>query len=264
MFVFTISFLWIMKKRHFLHIFLFGTLFILSFPVLIQAQEAVSTSSSGIETPDSVMSIVDQMPRFQGGDEARLRFINSNLKYPDSAVNAGIQGKVYVSFIVEKNGTLTSPTIMRGLGYGCDEEVLRVIHMMPPWEAGLLSGKPVRVRFSLPVSFKLEIPEPVFTVVEEMPQFPGGDIARYEFLKLNIQMPQEARRNKITGTVYVRFIVRPNGELSDISIMKGIGYGCDEEVLRVMKMMPPWTPARQSGKPVSVQFTMPVRFTYNG
>jgi TonB family protein len=264
MFVFIISFHWIMKRRFFHRIIQIGTLVMLILPFLCQAQETTTIAESGNYSSDSVMSIVEQMPRFQGGDEARLRFINSNLKYPDSAVKAGIQGKVYVGFIVEKNGTLTSPTIMRGLGYGCDEEVLRVINMMPPWEAGLLSGKPVRVRFSLPVSFKLEIPEPVYTVVEEMPQFPGGEVARLEFLNSNIQMPQEARSNKVTGTVYVRFVVRPNGELNDISIMKGIGYGCDEEVIRVMKMMPPWTPARQSGKPVSVQFTMPVRFTYNG
>jgi len=104
----------------------------------------------------------------------------------------------------------------------------------------------------------------VFTVVEKMPQYPGGDDARLKFLADNIQYPKEAKETGISGTVYVTFVIDTKGLLTDAKIMRGIGGGCDEEVLRILALMPPWEPGTQEGKPVRVQFTMPVRFTLDG
>ena len=94
-----------------------------------------------------------------------------------------------------------------------------------------------------------------------MPQYIGGDKARIEFLKENIKYPLEALNKKIQGSVYVTFVINEDGSLSNIKILKGIGGGCDEEVLRVVKLMPNWKPGKQKGKPVMVQFNMPVKFT---
>lgn len=105
---------------------------------------------------------------------------------------------------------------------------------------------------------------PVFTVVESMPEYPGGDEARLKFLADNIQYPKEAKERGISGTVYVTFVIDTKGLLTDAKIMRGIGGGCDEEVLRILALMPPWKPGTQEGKPVRVQFTMPVRFTLDG
>jgi len=104
----------------------------------------------------------------------------------------------------------------------------------------------------------------IFTVVEESPSFPGGDEARIRFLTDNIKYPQIARESSIQGTVYVTFVVEKNGNVTDVRILRGIGGGCDEEAVRVIKAMPRWNPGKQRGKPVRVQFNMPIKFTLAG
>lgn len=105
--------------------------------------------------------------------------------------------------------------------------------------------------------------KPIFTVVEEMPGFPGGEESRLKFLQDNIQYPQVAKESGISGTVYVSFVVDSKGKVTDVKVLRGIGGGCDEEAIRVIRLMPHWHPGKQAGKPVRVQFTMPIRFTLN-
>jgi len=104
----------------------------------------------------------------------------------------------------------------------------------------------------------------IFTVVEESPSYPGGDIARIQFLQDNIVYPQMARESGIQGTVYVTFVVERTGAVTDVRVLRGIGGGCDEEAVRVIKAMPKWHPGKQRGKPVRVQFNMPIKFTLAG
>lgn len=108
------------------------------------------------------------------------------------------------------------------------------------------------------------VEQEIFTVVEESPSFPGGDEARIRFLQENIEYPQMARESGIQGTVYVTFVVEPNGSVSGVRVLRGIGGGCDEEAVRVIKKMPKWNPGKQRGKPVRVQFNMPIKFTLQG
>lgn len=104
----------------------------------------------------------------------------------------------------------------------------------------------------------------IFTVVEESPSFPGGDAARIKFLMDNMKYPQIARESSIQGTVYVTFVVEKNGNVTDVRVLRGIGGGCDEEAVRVIKAMPKWSPGKQRGKAVRVQFNMPIKFTLAG
>jgi periplasmic protein TonB len=104
---------------------------------------------------------------------------------------------------------------------------------------------------------------PIFTVVEEMPSFPGGDEARIKFLTENIKYPQMAKESGISGTVYVTFVINEKGKVADVKVLRGIGGGCDEEAIRVVNLMPPWNAGKQSGKAVRVQFNMPIKFTLN-
>lgn len=106
----------------------------------------------------------------------------------------------------------------------------------------------------------VEEEEQPFTVVEQMPEFPGGDAARVRFLQENIVFPQMAKESGITGTVYITFVVGKDGKLSNFRILRGIGGGCDEEAIRVLKKMPDWIPGRQGGKTVPVQFNLPIKF----
>lgn len=104
----------------------------------------------------------------------------------------------------------------------------------------------------------------IFQIVESMPDFPGGDAARMTFLRDNIKYPQIARESGIQGTVYVTFVVERDGRVTDIRVLRGIGGGCDEEAVRVIKAMPRWKAGQQRGKPVRVQFNMPIKFTLQG
>ena len=100
----------------------------------------------------------------------------------------------------------------------------------------------------------------VFTIVEEMPAYPGGDDKLYEYLGKNIKYPQIARESGIQGRVFVNFVVEPDGSVSNVKVMRGIGGGCDEEAVRVIKTMPKWKPGKQRGKAVRVTYTIPVVF----
>ena len=97
--------------------------------------------------------------------------------------------------------------------------------------------------------------------IEISPEYPGGFTEMMKFLAKNIVYPQEAKENGIQGKVYAEFVVRNDGSLSDIKIVRGIGELCDQEVIRVLKLMPKWTPGKQKGKKVHVRFTLPVKFT---
>lgn len=104
----------------------------------------------------------------------------------------------------------------------------------------------------------------IFTVVEESPDYMGGDLGRIKFLQDNIKYPQMARESGIQGTVYVTFVVERDGSVTDVKVQRGIGGGCDEEAIRVVKSMPKWKPGKQRGKSVRVQFNMPIKFTLQG
>ena len=103
-----------------------------------------------------IFLVVESPPSFPGGEKARKRFLGENLKYPQMAKESGIQGKVYVTFVVEPNGSVTHIKILRGIGGGCDEEAIRVTKLMPKWIAGKQRGKPVRVQFNMPIKFTLQ------------------------------------------------------------------------------------------------------------
>ena len=99
--------------------------------------------------------IPETMPSFRGGEQKLFEFIGKNVVYPQEAIDAGIEGKVFVEFYIEKDGTVCDAKVLRGIGYGCDEEALRVIGLMPKWSPGKQRGKAVRVRYTLPINFKL-------------------------------------------------------------------------------------------------------------
>ena len=103
----------------------------------------------------------------------------------------------------------------------------------------------------------------LFTVVEEMPAYPGGQEAMTTYMVNSIKYPAEAMKKKIVGTVYVSFIVEVDGSVSHVKVLRGIGGGCDEESVRVISGMPNWTPGKQKGKPVRCQFNLPVKYALN-
>lgn len=98
---------------------------------------------------------VEVYPEFPGGMEAWSKYIQRNLRYPGMAQDQGVQGKVYLSFVVEKDGTITDVKVVKGIGYGCDDEAMRVIKKSPRWKAGMQNNLPVRVRYNMPISYTI-------------------------------------------------------------------------------------------------------------
>jgi TonB family protein len=115
--------------------------------------------------------------------------------------------------------------------------------------------KETQVKYVAPV-----VEKDVYKEVEKMPSYPGGDEARIKFMVENIKYPADAMKNKIQGKVFMTFIVRSDGSVTDVKILRGIGGGCDEEAMRVVKMMPKWNPGMNHGKPVDVCFNFPINF----
>ena len=120
----------------------------------IEASSATRTVE--LTAVDEPMIVVEIQPSFAGGNDEMYKFLSKNLKYPSAAQRAGVQGKVFLSFVVEKDGSLSNVQDIKGIGFGCDEEAIRVIKMMPKWNPGRQQGNAVRVRFTLPIFFKLE------------------------------------------------------------------------------------------------------------
>jgi protein TonB len=137
-----------------------------------KTQDGIETNEIAAEPPTEVKSIekaivelpedntpfttVEVQPSFMGGNSEMYKFLGKNLKYPTAAQRANIQGKVFLSFIVEKDGSITDIETMKGIGFGCDEEAMRVVKLMPKWIAGKQNGRNVRVKFTIPVFFKLD------------------------------------------------------------------------------------------------------------
>ncbi len=105
------------------------------------------------------------------------------------------------------------------------------------------------------------VEEQIFTIVEKMPTFPGGEKELFKYLGKSIKYPAMAKDAGISGVVYVTFVIDKSGAVKDAKVLRGIGGGCDEEALRVVKKMPKWSPGKQRGKAVKVQYNLPIRFT---
>lgn len=104
---------------------------------------------------DEIFQIVEEMPSYPGGESQMMVFISKNLNYPKVARETGIQGRVFVSVVIEPDGTVTNAKVKQGIGGGCDEEAIRVVESMPKWNPGKQRGTYVRVAYLIPVNFKL-------------------------------------------------------------------------------------------------------------
>ena len=107
------------------------------------------------EKADEIFTIVEEQPSPHGGLQAFYKYVGENLQYPAQARRMGIEGRVFVQFVVEKDGSLTDIQAVKGIGGGCDQEAIRVLSEAPKWKPGKQRGRPVRVRMVLPIMFRL-------------------------------------------------------------------------------------------------------------
>lgn len=115
-----------------------------------------SITEAQAQGKDKVYDIVEVMPQYPGGMPELMQYLAKNIKYPIQAQKKGIEGRVTVRFIVEKDGSISNVTVVRHIHPLLDKEAVRVIKAMPKWSPGMLNGKPVRVKFNIPVAFRLK------------------------------------------------------------------------------------------------------------
>ena len=274
------------------------------------------------EIEEEIFTVVEVQPQFPGGEDSLYNFIYSNLRYPQVAKDNAIEGRVFLRFVVEKDGSITNVKIIRDIGGGCGREAKRVVEMMPKWIPGKQNGKPVRVQFNMPITFKLNEEDKAKTIdatsdsisnnttemidvfpanevipfyqpngekgvtgfqniidmsksdeeteiilsidpVETQPQFPGGEDSLYSFIYSNLRYPQEAIDNGIEGRVFITFTVEKDGSITGIKLLRDIGYGCGEEAMRIIRMMPKWTPGKDHlGNIMGMQYNLPIKFEF--
>lgn len=224
----------------------------------VQKEEFAETGDKASD----VFTAVEQMPQYPGGMEVLSAYLSENIIYPEAAKDQSIQGKVFVNFIVDTDGSVDDVKVLRGIGGGCDEEAIRVITAMPEWIPGKQRGETVKVSYSLPIKFVLDEKDTdtIFKVVEVMPEFPGGTKKLMSYLGNNIKYPEKAKKDGVKGRVFITFVVEKDGSIGDVKLLRGIGAGCDEEAMRVIESMPNWKPGMTEGKPVRVQYNLPIKF----
>ena len=243
--------------------------------------------------PDNpIFEVVEHMPEFTGGGmPALMEYLSKNIKYPEAAMKKGIQGRGIVQFVVEKDGSITNVKILRGVDPELDKEAVRVVSAMPKWKPGTQRGEAVRVRFTVPVMFRLTedkipvkyapienkinelvvvgyapegttVPEEgtIFEVVEQMPEYPGGMPAMMEFISKNIKYPAAAQQAKIQGRVTIQFIVNTEGNIINPRVLRSADPLLDAEAIRLTTIMPKWKPGMQRGQAVNVKYTVPIMF----
>lgn len=247
---------------------------ILTCSSLISLGQALDQAAPATGMDDKIFTAVEIQPTFPGGAQAFAKFLTDNIRYPETAKKQNIQGRVFARFVVERDGSLTDIKIMREPGGGLGDEAIRVLSLSPKWKPGMQNGKFVRVQFTVPINFSLGNTTPptqtapadttggkVFNAVQIQPTFPGGEAAFAKFLSANIKYPPIAKRNNITGRVFIQFVVERDGSLTDMRILRDPGSGLGEEAVRVLKLSPQWKPGFQNSKPVRVQYTVPINFS---
>lgn len=233
---------------------------------------------------DGVFLVVEEMPEFPGKELALREFIAKTIKYPADALKDSIQGRVFVTFVVKSDGSVGDAKIARGVHPSLDQEALRVVSALPTWKPGKQRGVAVNVSYTIPVQFSLkgdkndqqalffppspkvpmQRPDGVFIVVEEMPEFPGGEMALREFIAKTVEYPADALKDSIQGKVYVTFVVKADGSIGDSKVARGVHPSLDKEAVRVVYALPKWKPGKQGGNAVDVSYTVPIQFALQG
>lgn len=242
------------------------------------------------QTPanDTPLTLTQQMPEYPGGKDSLMYDILSKVVYPKACADSSIQGKVYIRFVVNRDGSASDFEVIKTPHPLLGDAAVQAARSIKKFSPGMQDGKPARVWVSVPVMFKIKVQEVIpppdlanlvpitdpamLKELEEAakdipdmasetpPQFPGGDNEFVHFLQRNISYPELERDNDIQGKVHVRFIVTETGAIDSVVVVKGVSPGLDNEAVRIIKMMPRFTPGTYAGKPIRVYFNMPIVF----
>ncbi len=239
-----------------------------------------STKVKDLGPEVQVMDYCEVEPQFPGGQDAMMQYVQDNIQIEISEENQGI---VYVKFIVQDNGNISNIGIQRGENQILKQEAIRIVQSMPKWIPGSQNGKNQHINYILPFKFRynneplddgivfaitdveeeeIQEEEEIFNFVEVEPQFVGGPVALHDFIQENLDIYSIPEKERENGNVYIQFVVRKDGTLSDIKVIKGVNNDMNQEAIRIIKMMPDWNPGKQAGQVVNCRFTVPVHFRF--
>lgn len=246
--------------------------------------------ASGQETNDTtIYQVAEEMPRFpaceqldttlevikQCANEQLLNFIYSNIVYPQEAIKENLEGTVVTSFVVEKDGAISNPKIVKDIGGGAGVEALRVIDLMNQaeirWVPGKNKGKAVRSSFTLPVRFKIEEPLPyvivgrdtIYTEYDRPLEYAGGTEALTAYLNDRLKYPEAGNDSCLIGNIEVQVLVRRNGDVRILDLIDYNDLGFDfwyAAIEGATSTLGKWTPAEYQGKKVAAAFDMSMPF----
>lgn len=267
-------------------------------PCMAQEPQEAKQISETIEiVEDSVkeneiFQVVETMPEFPGGIQECMKWLQMNMKYPAIAASNGVQGRVIVQFVVNTDGSIVDSKVIRSVDPHLDKEAIRVVKAMPKWKPGTQRGKPVRVKYSMPIQFRLQggkadknnTPQKrnaayssrggkgsiksAFEAlgtpakkVEVMPEFIGGEEAMLQFLTKQADYAEIEESAKAFGQQYIiKFIVGADGKLRDHAILRGIPTEVAEKALNIVKAMPDWKPGTVNGTPKDMLYAVALPF----
>ncbi len=245
----------------------------------------------------TIYKVVSEMPRFPGCEQidttleaktqcaqtALLMFFNQNIVYPWDAREQDIEGTVVLSLVVEKDGYISNPTVVRDIGGGCGEEAVRVASGMNEalknaklaWSPGKKDGKPVRTQVTVPIKFKLQEPldfvivdfrDTVYVVVDDSLEYTGGEAALESFIKNNLKTPAAYRDSCKIGTMDMTILARPSGyvRVLDLADYWNLGWDFRWEAIRVATATwGKWQPAVRKDRQVPSSYDLTVTFMPN-
>lgn len=215
---------------------------------------------SAVDSTDDVYKgIIDEQPQFPGGMDALFAIISKNMRYPETARLAKAEGMMLVRFIIDKDGNIQKPRVLKSVHPDLDAEAIRIIKMLPKWKPAMAKGEPVNEYFTLPITCSTET-----EVKYKLAQFPGGRDALFDFVKQNLKYPETARLAEIEGEVDVKFTIDKDGKVQNPKCVKSVHKDLDAEAIRIVNMLPDWTPEISKGKPVESSFVLTIPFKIEG
>ncbi|WP_321426686.1 energy transducer TonB [uncultured Bacteroides sp.] len=272
------------------------TLFSMCIASVADASQSDCLLAGSVQVNDSIhrqqrktkgYTITEEFPLFPGGQTAFNEYIYKHMEYPEISAKKHIEGTVNVHCMVTKTGKIIKVTLMNSLDKYCDAEAVRLVKGMPRWIPGKRNGKKVDMFRVIPIEFYKLVDvvdafsidlikgkdteketvsasksnsEIIYTAVEQMPRYVGGDAAMNEFIAKNLKFPEERKNDDIIGKVYVRFVISKDGDVKDAQIMRSLDVSFDKEALRVINSMPKWIPGKLNGVNVPVYYVIPIAF----
>ncbi len=211
---------------------------------------------------------------YKGEIDSLINYIKTQTDFNKIIIKNDFSGNIFLVLKTDESGKVIE---VKSSSFKKDEGINELIHIlsnMPNWEPAIYNSKPVKFLYHLYVKYYGEVIEirdikadinngsEFFSVVEKMPEFPGGPMEMMRFMQKTITYPQAAKEAGASGKCFLKFVINSDGTISDIQVVKGVEKcpACDTEAIRVVKAMPKWSPGMQNGKAVNVFFNLPINF----